>query len=43
MSRSVLALIFYGVGIAAILFSTIRTFYLIWKNNKSAEKKRTIN
>jgi hypothetical protein len=34
MSRHQIALIFYGFGILAILFSLARTYYIVWKIRK---------
>jgi hypothetical protein len=34
MSRHFFALILYGVGLCAILFALIRTYYRVWKVKK---------
>jgi hypothetical protein len=34
MSRHFFALALYGVGLSAILFSLIRTYYRVWKVKK---------
>jgi hypothetical protein len=44
MSQHSLALVFYGIGGVALLFSLIRTYYRVWKIKKetstSAIEKR---
>lgn len=34
MTRHQVALIFYGFGILAILFSLVRHYYLMWKRRR---------
>jgi hypothetical protein len=39
MSRHGIALFFFGIGIAALLFSLFRTYYLVRKLKKEREAK----
>ncbi len=38
MSKDLLALFLFGIGILGLLFSLGRTYYLVWKLKKDREK-----
>jgi hypothetical protein len=39
MFRHNISYLFFGVGIAALLFSLIRTYYLVWKMKKERDER----
>ncbi|HUO57340.1 MAG TPA: hypothetical protein VMV05_04095 [bacterium] len=39
MSRHFLAFIFFGVGFCGLMFSLLRTYYLVWKLKKERDAR----
>jgi len=39
MFRHTASYFFFGIGIAGLLFSLVRTYYLVWKMKKEGDEK----